>query len=59
MEAMEERIVPMVEWIVLELERTMLTAEQLARKRQKCFVEEYFKTGKGADVSLNRLQKFP
>ena len=59
LEAMEERIVPMVEWIILELERTMLTAEQLARKRQKDFGEDYFKTGKGADVSLNRLKKLP
>jgi hypothetical protein len=52
LEAMEERMVPMVEWIILELERTMLTAEQLAQKRQKDFGEDYFKTGKGADVSL-------
>eukprot|EP01083_Nonionella_stella_P214106 771683_1 len=37
LEAMEERMVPMVEWIILELERTMLTAEQLAQKRQKDF----------------------
>ena len=29
----------------------MLTAEQLAQKRQKDFGEDYFKTGKGADVS--------
>ena len=51
LEAMEERMVPMMEWVVLELERTMLTAEQLSRKRQKDFGEDYFKTGKGADVS--------
>jgi hypothetical protein len=42
----------MVEWIVLELERTMLTAEQLARKRDKDFGEDYFKSGKGADGTL-------
>ena len=52
LEAMEERMVPMVEWVVLELERTMLTAEQLSRKRQKDFGEDYFKSGKGADVSF-------
>jgi hypothetical protein len=52
LEAMEERMIPMVEWIVLELERTMLTAEQLAQKRQKDFGEDYFKTGKGADGTL-------
>jgi len=51
-EAMGERMKPMVEWIVLELERTMLTAEQLARKRDKDFGEDYFKSGKGADGSL-------
>ena len=51
LEAMEERMVPMIEWVILELERTMLTAEQLAQKRQKDFGEDYFKTGKGADVS--------
>lgn len=52
LEAMEERMKPMVEWIVLELERTMLTAEQLARKRQKDFGEDYFKTGRGAEGTL-------
>ena len=52
LEAMKERMVPMVEWVVLELERTMLTAEQLSRKRQKDFGEDYFKSGKGADVSF-------
>ncbi len=52
LEAMEERMIPMVEWVVLELERTMLTAEQLAQKRQKDFGEDYFKTGKGADGTL-------
>lgn len=55
LEAAKERMVPMVEWIVLELERTMLTAEQLARKRQKDFGEDYFKSGKGASVSYTRL----
>jgi len=52
LEAAKERMVPMVEWIVLELERTMLTAEQLARKRQKDFGEDYFKSGKGASGTL-------
>ena len=51
LEAVEERFKPMVEWVVLELERTMLTAEQLANKRQRDYGEDYFKTGKGADVS--------
>ena len=52
LEAAEERMIPMVEWIVLELERTMLTAEQLAQKRQIDYGEDYFKSGKGASVSL-------
>jgi hypothetical protein len=52
LDAMDERMKPMVEWIVLELERTMLTAEQLARKRDKDFGEDYFKSGKGADGTL-------
>ena len=52
LEAMGERMKPMVEWIVLELERTMLTAEQLSRKRDKDFGEDYFKSGKGADGML-------
>ena len=52
LEAVEERMVPMIEWVILELERTMLTAEQLAQKRQKDFGEDYFRTGKGADVRV-------
>jgi len=52
LDAMDERMKPMVEWIVLELERTMLTAEQLAQKRQKDFGEDYFKSGRGADGTL-------
>ena len=52
LDAVKERMIPMVEYIVLELERTMLTAEQLSRKRQKDFGEDYFKTGKGADGKL-------
>jgi hypothetical protein len=52
LEAVEEKMKPMVEWIILELERTMLTPKQLADKRQKDFGEDYFKTGKGADGKL-------
>jgi len=52
LEAMDERMKPMVEWIVLELERTMLSAEQLAQKRQTDYGEDYFKSGKGADGTL-------
>ena len=56
LEAVEERFKPMVEWVVLELERTMLTAEQLANKRQRDYGEDYFKTGKSAQVSRNLLE---
>mmetsp|Transcript_7078 Transcript_7078/g.8053 ORF Transcript_7078/g.8053 Transcript_7078/m.8053 type:complete len:1125 (-) Transcript_7078:49-3423(-) len=52
LDAMQDRMVPMIEYIVLELERTMLNAEQLARKRQKDFGEDYFKSGKGASGNL-------
>jgi len=50
--AVKEKMIPMVEWIVLELERTMLTSEQLSRKRKQDFGEDYFKSGKGASGSL-------
>lgn len=41
-------MVPMVEWIILELERTMLMQDQLSKKRDKIFGENCFKTGKDA-----------
>jgi hypothetical protein len=50
LEAVQEKMAPMVEWVVLELERTILTPAQLSQKRQKDFGEDYFKTGKGASV---------
>jgi hypothetical protein len=52
LDAMGERMKPMVEWIVLELERTMLTAEQLANKRQADYGEDFFKSGRKADGNL-------
>jgi hypothetical protein len=52
LEAVKEKMAPMIEWIVLELERTILTPAQLSQKRQKDFGEDYFKTGKGASVSV-------
>jgi len=52
LEAVEEKMAPMIEWIVLELERTILTPAQLSQKRQKDFGEDYFKTGKGASVNI-------
>ncbi len=52
LDAMKDRMKPMIEWIVLELERTMLTAEQLANKRQADYGEDFFKSGRGADGTL-------
>jgi len=49
--AIEEKMKPMVEWIVSEMERTMLTQQQLSQRRKKDMGEDLFQTGKGADVS--------
>ena len=51
LEAVEERMTPMVEWIVRETERTMLSKEQLSKKREMDYGEDYFKSGKVSDVS--------
>ena len=51
LEAVEEKMVPMVEWVNSEMERTMLSQEQLARRRGKDMGQDVFQTGKGADVS--------
>ena len=40
-------MVSMVEWNVLELERTMLTTEQLASKKDTDFGEDFQDGGKG------------
>lgn len=52
--AVEEKMKPMVEWIVGEMERTMLTQQQLSRRRKKDMGEDLFQTGKGADVSASQ-----
>lgn len=49
--AIEDKMKPMVEWIVSEMERTMLTQQQLSQRRKKDMGEDLFQTGKGADVS--------
>jgi hypothetical protein len=51
LEAVEEKMVPMVKWINSEMERTMLTQKQLAQRRGKDMGQDMFQTGKGADVS--------
>ena len=51
LEAVKEKMVPMVEWIVGEFERTQLSQQQLSQRRGKDMGEDVFQTGKGATVS--------
>ena len=51
LEAVEEKMVPMVKWINSEMERTMMTQEQLAKRRGKDMGQDMFQSGKAADVS--------
>lgn len=52
LEAVEEKMVPMVEWINSEMERTMLTQQQLAQRRGKDMGQDMFQSGKAADGVL-------
>jgi hypothetical protein len=52
LEAVEEKFVPMIEWINSEMERTMLSQKQLAERRGKDMGEDVFQTGKSADGTL-------
>ena len=52
LEAVKERFTPMVEFLVLELERSMLTKQQLSQKRGVDYGEDLFQTGKAADGQL-------
>jgi hypothetical protein len=52
LEAVEEKMIPMVKWINDEMERTMLTQRQLADRRKKDMGQDMFQSGKGADVSI-------
>jgi len=52
LEAIEEKFVPMVEWINSEVERTQLTQKQLSDRRGKDMGEDVFQTGKSADGTL-------
>jgi len=52
LEAIEEKMVPMVEWVGSEMERTMLSQKQLSQRRKKGMGEDVFQTGKGADGVL-------
>jgi hypothetical protein len=49
-EAVGERMQPMVEYIANEMERTVMTNDQLAQKRGADYGEDLFKTGKRPDV---------
>jgi len=51
-EAIGERMQPMVEYISNEMERLVLTSDQLAQKRGQDFGEDYFKDGSKASVSV-------
>jgi hypothetical protein len=51
-EAVEDKMVPMVQWINSEMERTMLTQQQLAQRRGKDMGQDMFQSGKAADVSI-------
>lgn len=48
LDAVKDKITPMVEWIGSELERTMLSQQQLSKRRGKDMGEDMFQTGKGA-----------
>jgi hypothetical protein len=48
LDAVKEKMTPMVEWIGSELERTMLSQQQLSKRRGKDMGEDLFQTGKGA-----------
>lgn len=52
LDAVEEKMIPMAEWIGSEMERTMLSQKQLAQRRGKDMGEDLFQTGRGADGVL-------
>ena len=52
LDAVKDKMVPMVEWIVSEFERTQLTQKQLSQRRKKDMGEDLFQTGKGATVRV-------
>lgn len=50
LDAVKERMVPMVKWIVGEMEKTVFNQQQLAQRRGKDMGEDYFQSGKQAEV---------
>lgn len=51
-DAVEEKMKPMVQWIGSEMERTMLSQQQLSQRRGKDMGEDLFQSGKGPDGVL-------
>ena len=54
LEAIGERMKPMVEYISGEMERLVLTKDQLAQKRGSDYGEDFFKSGAKASVSFTK-----
>jgi hypothetical protein len=52
LEAIEEKVVPMMKWVGSEMERTLLSQKELAQRRGKDMGEDLFQTGKGANGVL-------
>ena len=55
-EAIGERMQPMVEYISNEMERLVLTSDQLAQKRGEDYGEDYFKSGEKPSVSVSLIR---
>ena len=55
LEALSERMKPMVEFISNEMERLVLSNDQLAQKRGADYGEDYFKSGQKASVSFGKV----
>ena len=53
LEAVSEKMKPMVEKLVNEMERTLLSTQQLSQKRGLDMGEDVFQSGKPASVSLS------
>jgi hypothetical protein len=52
LQAVEQKMIPMVEWVGSEMERTLLSQKELSQRRGKDMGEDLFQTGKGADGVL-------
>lgn len=52
LEAVEEKMKPMAQWVGSEMERMLLDQKQLSQRRGRDMGEDLFQTGKGADGVL-------